>query len=116
MALNTAGLNLEKNALRAAATHLSLHSADPGTTGTNHTSAARQPAGWSAASGGSIAAGTLGFTGGAANGPVTHVGMWSAADAGVFYGSAPIPTGGTNDLQFNAAGEYTLTSFTVSGT
>lgn len=115
MPLNTAALNLEKNALAAAATYLSLHSAEPNASGSNQTTHTRQPAGWPAAANGAIAAGTKTFTGGASNGPVTHVGLWGGPTGGVFYGSQAIPTGGTNDVQSNAAGEYVLTNFTVAG-
>jgi hypothetical protein len=41
MALNTAALNAEASALASTYPYLSLHSADPGSTGTNETSAAR---------------------------------------------------------------------------
>ncbi|KQN99684.1 hypothetical protein ASF21_12820 [Arthrobacter sp. Leaf234] len=117
MALVAAGLNVEKNALAAAATHIALHSADPGATGANQTSAGRVAAGWPASANGLIVVAGKNFTGGAGNGPVTHVGLWGGATGGTFYGSFPIPTGNgsTNDVQFNAAGEYTLTSFALQG-
>jgi len=46
---------------------------------------------------------------------VTWVGLWSAVSAGTFYGGFPIPNNGTNDLAFNAAGEYTLNTLTIDG-
>lgn len=116
MPLNSTALNLMADALRATATHISLHSADPGTTGANATSAARVAASWPAASGsGDLSITSKNFTGGASNGAVRYVGLWSAATAGTFYGAFAIPDNGTNDLTFNAAGEYTLTSFTING-
>lgn len=116
MALNNTALNLMADALRGAATHLSLHSGAAGTTGANVTTHGRQAAAWPAASGsGDLVIGTKNFTGGAANGPVVEVGLWSAATGGVFYGSFPIPDNGTNDRVSNAAGEYTLTGFTIDG-
>lgn len=111
MALNTAGLNVQANAFAAAATHLALHTADPGTTGTSSSAAARVTAGWAAAANGAVVASNKAFTGGAASGPVTHVGFWSAITGGTFYGSSPL----TGDLTFNAAGEYNITTLTVSG-
>lgn len=112
MALNNTALNVMADALRAAATHLSLHSADPGTTGTAVTSHARVAAAWPAATGsGDLSISNKNFTGGAANGAVTHVGLWSAATSGVFYGGFPL----TGDQTSNAAGEYTVASLTIDG-
>lgn len=116
MPLNNTALNLMADALRAAATHISLHSADPGTTGANPTTATRVAAAWPAASGsGDLTITSKAFTGGASNGAVTWVGLWSAVSAGTFYGGFPIPNNGTNDLAFNAAGEYTLNTLTIDG-
>lgn len=117
MALNATGLNVMADGLRAVATHLSLHSADPGSTGTNHTNHGRVAASWPAASGGSLTISNKAFTGGTANGAVTHVGLWSAAGTGTpatggtFYGGFPL----TGDQTSNAAGEYTITSLTING-
>lgn len=112
MALNDAALDLMAGALAGSALYLSLHSAAPSASGSNETSAARLAAGWSSASGGAISiSAARAFTGGASNGAVTHVGLWSAATTGTFYGSFPV----TGDASFNSAGEYTLDSLTVSG-
>lgn len=112
MALNDTALNLMADALAAAAPYLSLHSADPGPTGTNETTAGRGTAEWGAASGGDIAiTAAEAFTGGASNGAVTHVGLWSATTVGTFYGSFPV----TGDQSFNSAGEYTLDTYTIAG-
>lgn len=110
MPLNAAGLNAAASGFTSVATHISLHSADPGTTGANQTTAARLPAGWGAPTDGDITITAKNFTGGAANGPVTHVGFFSQlATGGTFYGSQAL----TGDATFNAAGEYTLTSLTL---
>jgi hypothetical protein len=109
MALNTAALNSLIGSFATLAPYVALHSADPGTTGLNPTTAARLAASWSAASNGAVtAAANLAFTGGASNGAVTHVGYWSAATGGTFYGSQAL----TGDATFNSAGQYTLTSLT----
>ena len=118
MPLNDACLNLGGDAMKAAITHLSLHTALPDGTGSNPALSARVAAGWGAtATGGDFSTTNKSFTGGAANGPCTHVGFWNAA------GSGSPPTGGTwygyqaltGDQTFNSAGEYTITSLTVSG-
>jgi hypothetical protein len=114
MPLTDAALDVMANALKSAATHASLHSANPGTNGANETSAARQAIAWDGpTSGGDLSlTGTEAFTGGAASGAVTHVGLWSAASGGTFYGGFAL----TGDQTFNAAGEYTLTEITITGT
>jgi hypothetical protein len=95
----------------AAATHLALHTADPGATGLNPASSARVAAAWSGAVNGDLVVINKSFTGGAANGPCTHVGFWSAVTGGTYYGSQAL----TGDTTFNSAGEYTVTLLTVNG-
>lgn len=112
MALNEAALNLMADALAAAAGFGSLHSADPGSTGTSETTAGREAVTWAAAANGDLTiTGTEAFTGGAASGPCTYVGIWSAASGGTFYGGFVL----TGDQTFNAAGEYTLDDITING-
>lgn len=68
-------------------THISLHTADPTTTGGSEVtggSYARQPITWGAPSGGTIT-GTVTFTGMPAA-TVSHFGGWSAVTAGTFRG------------------------------
>ena len=112
MALNDTLLNVGANAMAAVATHLSLHSATPNGSGSNETSAARVAASWPSASAGDLTVSNKAFTGGASSGAVTHVGFWSASSAGTFYGYVPL----TGDATFNASGEYTVTSVTLTGT
>lgn len=113
MPLHDSLLNIGADAMAANATHLSLASADPGSTGANQTTAGRLAAGWGAATnGGDISiSGPKAFTGGASNGAVTHVCLWTAATGGSFRGAFPV----TGDASFNSAGEYTLDSFTIAG-
>jgi hypothetical protein len=111
MPFNDTLLNVGANAMAAAATHLALHTANPEPSGSNPSSAARVAAGWSAAANGDLSVSNKAFTGGAASGPCTHVGFWSAASGGTFYGSQAL----TGDTSFNSAGEYTITSLTVNG-
>jgi hypothetical protein len=84
MALNNPAMVVAANALRAAMTHMQLHSGDPGAAGTaNVTSAARQPVTWSAATadGDFGLSASVNFTGVAANGATTYVSLWSAITA-----------------------------------
>lgn len=112
MALNDTILNIGANAMAAAATHASLHTAAPDATGSNQSAAPRKSVPWAAASGGDLAlSGPIAFTGGAASGPVTHVGLWSAASGGTFYGAFAL----TGDAAFNAAGEYNVTTLNLPG-
>lgn len=117
MPLLDATLNSMADHLASLAPFLSLHTADPGTTGANATTHARVAAAWPAAtSGGDLAISNKSFTGGASSGPVLYVGLWSAASGGTFRGGFQIPNNGTNDLTSNAAGAYTLTAMAISGT
>lgn len=71
--------------------YLSVHTADPGTTGTAEAaggSYARQQNTWGAVSGGSIVGAAKTFTPGA--GTYTYGGYWSAATGGTFLGSFAI--------------------------
>ena len=113
MPLNDALLNIGVTAMQNAATHLAIHTAQPNTSGSNESTAGRVAASWGAAANGDFA--TLSnktFTGGQASGPATHVGFWSAATAGTFYGWLPL----TGDQTFNSAGQYTISSITIPGT
>lgn len=111
-------LNAMANELASLITHIGIHTADPGTTGTSPADSARQAVTWDAASGGDISlAGPENFTGGAASGAAEFVGLWGSA------GTGTPPTGGTfygsfalvGDQTFNAAGEYTVNDVTING-
>lgn len=109
MALNTTALDVMGDALAAVAVNASLRSAGV------DVSAANQPIAWTPSAGGVLSlSGTEAFTG-PANQAVDAVGLYSA-DGLTFYGEVPIPNDGTNDLAFNAAGEYTLDEITLTGT
>jgi hypothetical protein len=113
MALSTFALNSCATHFASIATKVSLHSADPGATGANDTSAAHVTASWGSASGGAVAlSGSEAFTGGASSGAVQYVGLWDASAN--WLGGFQIPTGGSNDLTFNAAGDYTLDSLVIT--
>lgn len=111
MALNDAALVLAANAIEGAITHMQLHSADPGATGLNAVGS-RVAVNGTVDGDGDITWSNVAFTGLTANQAVSHVGYWSAATAGTFYGAAAL----SGDLAANAAGEYTVTSVTETST
>lgn len=105
-----AALDLQVDAVAAAATYISAHTADPSTNGANEVtggSYARQQTTWGAKSG----AGPRTRTGSQVTVPipagttVTHWGLWSAASAGTFYGSFDI----NPDETFGSAGNLLVT-------
>jgi hypothetical protein len=113
MPLTDAVLNTLGSTLDGLITHASLHTADPGTTGANESSAARQAVSFTVDADGDLTLdSTLAFTGGAASGACTHVGLWSASSGGTFRGGFAL----TGDQTFNAAGEYNVTALTINGT
>lgn len=113
MALTDATLQALGNELASLITHLSLHTAAPDGTGSNQSAAARQAVTWSVDADGDLTlSAAVAFTGGAASGACTHVGLWSASTGGTFRGSYAL----TGDQTFNAAGEYTVTALTINTT
>lgn len=113
MALTDGTLNALGTELASLALYVSLHTADPGTTGANESSAARVSVTFSVDADGDLTIpSTLSFTGGAASGACTHVGLWSASVAGTFRGGFAL----SGDTTFNAAGEYDVTALTITGT
>lgn len=109
---NDAALTVGTTAITAAATHLSIHTTGAVTSSANESTAARVAAGWSVDGDGDATTTNKAFTGGAASGPAVRVGYWSASSGGTYYGGCLL----TGDQTFNAAGEYTVTSITETGT
>lgn len=107
---NDNGKNALLGGLTGVAVYVSLHTATPDATGSNQSSAARQAVSWSTSAGATTITTAENFTGGASNGAVAAVGLWSAASGGTFYGYLTI----TGDAAFNAAGEYTLDDLDLS--
>lgn len=111
MALTGDTLNSLADHLGTLIGEASLHTADPGSTGANESTATRQAVAWTAAATGDISfTAAENFTGGTASGPCTHFGLWSA-DGLTFRGGGAL----TGDQTFNAAGEYTLNDVTING-
>lgn len=111
--LNAAAIQDGGVAIADAINALSLHSAVPDATGSGESTAARVAV-VPSSTGGVISIGSTAFTGGAANGAVAAIGFWSATTAGTFLGYQ-LPDSGS-DTTFNAAGEYTVDSVTITGT
>lgn len=107
--LNNTAKNLMLDALGAVAVYASLHTADPGATGTSEVSGgspayARKAITWNAASGGDLDNNANPVFDVPGSTTITHLGFWSAATGGTFYGSADI-----TDETFGGQGTYTTT-------
>lgn len=99
----------------AQARFVSLHTADPGTSGTAEVTGglpaySRKAITWTTASSSTITSGstvTFDVPGGVT---ITHLGYWSASTGGVFYGSRPFDTAQV----FATQGTYTLSPGTIT--
>lgn len=114
MALSDAAKNAMLDELGTLAGFMSLHSADPGTTGANELSGgspgyARKAITWSAAAAGAKAISNQPVFDVEGGDTVAFVGFWSASTAGTFYGSDDVVS-----ETFGAQGTYTVTSAQVS--
>ena len=110
LGLTTAGVQVGAAAIAGDLTKLRLHTADPSAgSGTTFLTTAADKTVTCTATGGVVTVPSTAFTGGAASGACTHVSVWS----GTTYRGAFALTG---DQAFNAAGEYTVTSVTITGT
>lgn len=109
MGLNSDGINAILNDGNEATVYAGIGS---GSGSGTQTSSARQLLTLGAPSGGVITVTNvpLAFTGSAGAG-ATHVHFWSASTSGTFYGFKAL----TGDQAFNAAGEYNITSLTLTG-
>ena len=108
MPLVVAELQAAVDAEAARITWYSLHTADPGTTGTSEVTGgipayARKQTTWGAANTSGVAAGSQ-VTFDVPATTVTHVGFWSASTAGTFRGSINV-----TDEVFAAQAQYLFT-------
>jgi hypothetical protein len=115
MALSNNGKHVMLDALASAAGYVSLHTADPGTTGASEVTGgspayARKAQTWNAASGGALDNSNAPVFDVPAGTTVTHFGLWSAASAGTFYGGNALSA----SEAFAAQGTYTLTDCDVT--
>lgn len=114
MPWNNAMMVISANAQRAAATHMQLHSGDPGAAGTaNVTTAARQPVTWTTPTndGDYTLGANVNFTGVASGGATTWISFWSASSGGTWYGNFAL----SGDAVANSAGEYTVNAGSING-
>lgn len=113
MALQTSEVNVAVDAVAARATHLSVHTADPATTGAAEAtggSYARVALVWPAATAGSSTAGQV--TVEVPAGTYTHYGLWGALTGTTTWrGGNPLSTTET----FGAAGQLKVTA-SIPGT
>jgi len=109
MPYSSLGKNAMLNALGALAVFASLHSADPGESGTNELTGgspayARKAITWNVAGSGTMDDSNVPMFDVPAGSVVLYVGLWSLATGGIFYGSALV-----TQETFTAQGTYTLT-------
>jgi hypothetical protein len=121
MPLSDNGRNAAVTGLGNSITYLSLHSADPGTTGASEISGgtpayARKACTWGAAATGSRTLSAAVTFDVAAGSTVSHFGCWSAATAGTFYGGDALRDAGNNPVveNFGGQGTYTMTTATLT--
>lgn len=92
-------------------THVNLNTADPGTTGANEATSARQACSWNAAaSGQKTNSSALTFTGQAAGTAHTHFSTWSASSGGTFGISGALGSSVTAATITVAAGALVLSA------
>ncbi|MDR6861982.1 hypothetical protein [Phycicoccus sp. 3266] len=103
-----ATVKIGSDAIAAAITHLSIHTAGDTSSSGSESTAPRQPIALVSDANGNLTAGPISFTGGAANGPAVRYGYWTAASGGTYRGGAML----AGDNAFNAAGEYVVDSVT----
>src|SRR5690349_17278888 len=105
MAFSNASKNVALDAIGAAATWLSIHSGDPGTTGANEIpSSTRAQTTWSPASGGSKT-GTAAAIGVPAGATASHWGLWTGSTGGTFHTGNTLPS----TEVYGSAGVYNAT-------
>ena len=111
-----AAKNLMLDQLGAAIGFVSLHTADPGTTGASEVAGgtpayARKAVTWAAAANSSKAASNQPTFDVPPSTTAAFLGYWSAATGGTFYGSADI-----TDETYAGQGTYTATAITLTQT
>lgn len=115
MALSDNGKNIMLDALGGVVLYVSLHTADPGTTGASEVTGgspayARKSVTWNPAASGNLDSANQPVFDVPASTTITHFGMWSAAVGGTFYGAGALSAAET----FAAQGTYTLTDADVT--
>jgi hypothetical protein len=107
MAFSVSAENAAVGAIATAATWISLHSADPGTTGASEITGgayARKQTTWGAVSNSAVT-GSAVTSDVPAGTTITHWGLWTALSAGTFHYGGALPAPET----FGSNGTYSLT-------
>ena len=99
------------DAIDGVATYVSLHSADPGTTGANPVGD-REAITWAAASGGSKTSAAPVTLTVPADGHVAYGGLWDAQTGGTFLGGGQL----SSAEDYTAEGDYVLDEVTITVT
>lgn len=113
--LTNAELQIIGDGLETRLVWMSLHNADPGTTGANEITGggyARQAVTMTSDADGDLTLDATASFSGPASEPVHSVGFWSANSAGTFRAGFPR----TGDATFSTGGAYNVTSGTITGT
>lgn len=118
MAFSTATKNQMLDTLRGisptlSATHVSLHTADPGTTGANEVvggAYARKAVTWNSASGGSLDDSSVAAFDVPASTTITHFGLWTASAAGTFVAGGALSAAEA----YGVAGTYTFSDLDLT--
>jgi hypothetical protein len=111
--LVAAGLNAQITGLTSVAVYASLHTADPSTNGANEVTGSpytRESIVWAAASGGTAVSDAQIVFDLPADRTITHLGYWSAATSGTFYGSRALDV----EQSFASVGTYTIAAGNLS--
>jgi len=106
-----AGKHLMLDGFGGTAVWASLHTADPGTDGSNEVTGGspaytRESISWASAASGSVSSDTNIVFDVPGSTTITHLGYWSASATGTFYGSRALDTSQTYATQ----GTYTISS------
>lgn len=113
MALTATTRNTMLGTITSNVAYFSLHTADPGASGTAEVTGSpytRESASWAAASGGTVATNAEVVFDVPGSTTITHIGYWSASSAGTFYGSRALDASQT----YATTGTYTLASGNIT--
>lgn len=112
MALNDAALTTGATAIEAEITHMQLHDSNVGGSWGTGAVGSRVAVSGSVDSDGDITWSNIAFTGLGASQAIGGISYWTASSGGSNRGGSAV----TGDATANAAGEYTVTSVTETGT
>lgn len=108
-----AGKNALLNGLSSSVSWVSLHTADPGISGSAEVTGGaytRESAAWAAASSASVSTSASIVFDVPGSTTINHLGYWSASTSGTFFGSRALDTAQT----YATAGTYTIASGNIT--